>query len=111
MSADASTPSLSGGAMSGEQYLLVCLAEEAAEVAHAALKAARFGLDDRFHADPAQRPGAILWRELADLRGLQDLLVERIGDLDHTPFPDLVAAKIAKARRFMEYSRQRGRLS
>ena len=97
--------------MNAEQYLLICLAEEAAELSHAALKAARFGLDDQFHPEPERRPRALLLSELYDLMAVTALL-EEAGYLitDQQVMESATEAKIAKVKHFMEYSKQRGRL-
>ena len=89
------------------EHLLVCLNEECAEIAQAADKALRFGLND-------QRPGGTtnnrmdIERECNDLIGVIELLIEN-GIMIHK---DRVAieAKIEKVRKFMDYARSQGTL-
>lgn len=84
------------------EYLLTVLTEECAEVAQRACKAARFGLSE---IQPGQEEDNVrrLERELADLMATADLLGLRVREEDKV-------AKIEKLKKFMEYSRQIGRL-
>jgi NTP pyrophosphatase (non-canonical NTP hydrolase) len=82
-----------------EDYLLICLAEEAAEVSHAVAKALRFGLDTQWETRGKTNREAIE-EELGDLKRLADRLgLEMVR-------PD----KGDKFDRMMEKSRKLGRL-
>jgi len=88
--------------MNAEEHLLVVLAEECAEVAQRASKAARFGMMEI-------QPGQLddnkrrLERELGDLMAVADILGLKVHDEDK-------AAKILKLKKFMDYSREQGKL-
>jgi NTP pyrophosphatase (non-canonical NTP hydrolase) len=84
-----------------EDYLLVCLAEEATEVGHAVAKALRFGLDhvQRF-TDATNRDR--IRDELRDLFRL----AERLGLADFTDLPD----KGEKFATMMKLSQALGKL-
>jgi len=88
--------------MNETEYLLWVLSEECAEVSQRASKAARFGLRE---VQPGQQEDNVrrLERELADLMAVVELFGLRIRDEDK-------AAKVEKLKKFMEYSRQVGRL-
>ena len=91
------------------EHLLATLAEEAAEVTQACMKALRFGLDD-------VRPGTDYtkeqWiaRELADMRGTIELLREHGVALRGANDNALAERKKAKVLELMELARERGRL-
>jgi hypothetical protein len=97
--------------MTLQQYYLVKLAEEAAEVAQIALKAAHFGLSE-------VQPGTILSNGERICAELNDTLamVQRLGDVSEGAFffdigqPDHVAIskKLAKVQHFLEYSQSLG---
>lgn len=86
--------------MNETEYLLVVLSEECAEVAQRASKAIRFGLSE---IQPGQQEDnrRRLEGELADLMAVAELLRLCIREEDKT-------AKIAKLKKFMEYSRAMG---
>lgn len=87
--------------MTLQEYLLVQLGEEAAEVAHACGKAARFGLNDDYKGkNDRQR----LVEELNDLFALVELLqTHNILPLDAYN-KQQVASKKEKVRKWMEHS-------
>ena len=58
-----------------EKYLLICLMEEAAEIQMACSKALRHGLNSLYPNKPSTNSEDIS-REVADLLGLVDLLVD-----------------------------------
>lgn len=97
--------------MNRTEHLLTCLAEEAAEVAQAATKALRFGLQD---TNPRTGTTAEqhICAELNDLVAVAELLRER-GALPHLDGTDnaQIGAKKAKVARYMAISEQRGTLS
>ena len=82
-------------------YLLICLAEECAEVQHAAAKALRFGLDHEWPGKNATNREAIA-RELRDLNNIAAMLElpEATGN----------AEKAEKFARMIGLARARGRL-
>lgn len=96
--------------MTSDEYLLVCLMEEAAEVTKLASKALRFGLWDR-PPDGSRKTtnGEEIAHELADLIGVVEMLTA------HGCIPgvakDRVTQKRVKVARFMQYSRERGTLT
>ncbi|BCB28403.1 hypothetical protein SKTS_32890 [Sulfurimicrobium lacus] len=94
--------------MNREQYLLVCLAEECAEVAQRVSKALRFGLDE---IQPGQKltNSQRITQELNDLAAVAEMLIadKSIDGLQR----GAVDAKKAKVKAFMAYSVQCGTLT
>lgn len=88
--------------MNKTEYLLTTLSEECAEVTQRACKAIRFGLAE---VQPGQQENNArrIERELADLMAVADMLGLRISEDDKD-------AKIAKVKKYMEYSREIGTL-
>lgn len=88
--------------MTKTEHLLTILAEECAEVAQRASKAARFGLTD---IDPETNETAtrLLEKELADLMAMVGMLGLRIREEDKE-------AKVAKVMKWLDYSRKVGTL-
>ncbi len=88
--------------MKREEYLLVVLAEECAEVAQRAAKAVRFGLAE---VQPGQEDNNArrIERELGDLLAVVELLNLQVWEEDK-------AAKRVKLNEYMKYSRQVGTL-
>jgi NTP pyrophosphatase (non-canonical NTP hydrolase) len=89
-------------AVTREEHLLTILAEECAEVAQRASKAARFGLEEVQPGQPLNNKRRIE-AELADLMGvgaMLGLIVRR----------DEICAKRDKVEKFLELSRQMGTL-
>lgn len=87
--------------MTEEDYLLVCLMEEAAEIQHAAAKALRFGLEHWWPGRDTTNKGA-LRDEVRDFVRL----AERLNLMDFEGLPD----KGEKFARMMDHSRELGRL-
>lgn len=89
--------------MTREQHLLTVLAEECAEVAQRAAKAARFGMDE---VQPGQdlNNKQRIEQELGDLLGVADMLWLR-------PDEKARAAKPGRVERYMNLSRERGLVS
>mgnify|MGYP001586058321 CR=1 FL=1 len=96
--------------MNAREHLLVCLAEEAAEVVQAVTKALRFGLHDSYpgYAGGLTNEEAV-YAELNDLLAVVEML-EDDGSL--TPFMGVQSRgqKQAKVRKFMEHARRNGAL-
>lgn len=88
--------------MNETQYLLVVLAEEAAEIVQRATKTLRFGIHE---VQPGQDEDNLrrLEREVADLEATAQRLRLTIRDEDK-------AAKLEKLDRYMAYSREIGLL-
>lgn len=91
--------------MNTTEYLLSCLIEECAEVIQRATKAQRFGLHE---TQPEQELNneQRLAAELADLTGVLELLWDE--GLRLMGEEDAIAAKKAKVKKFMDYSRELG---
>jgi hypothetical protein len=86
-----------------QQYLLIQLAEECAEVTQRVCKALRFGMDEvqpGQELDNAER----IDQEFTDLLTVHDELVERCELLPQQP----CKAKREKIAKYMDYSREQG---
>lgn len=94
--------------MTYEQYLLVKLAEEAAEVSQIALKAAQFGLDDAHPFGGLNKAGRIA-EELDDLLAIVDILNSDYG-LAFTPSQMRRARKKFKVDEWAAHAAKKGRL-
>ena len=98
--------------MNNEQYLLTCIMEEAAEVAKAASKAIRFGINEVY---PETKETNIdrLARELNDLDAVVSMFIGELGD-DGKDFmrksvnPGHIKQKKDKMIQYMEYSQRLG---
>lgn len=90
------------------EHLLFILAEECAEVAQRASKAARFGMDE---VEPGQslNNAQRLMVEVNDLYAALKMLDDE-GVIYPNPDFDAIDAKIAKVEKFLEYSRCCGTL-
>ena len=86
--------------MTRTQYLLTCLAEECAEVAQRASKAARFGIDE---VQPGQDldNGERLEQEFNDLVAVARLLGLSVDEVQ-------VKQKYARVDKYMQLSAERG---
>ena len=95
--------------MNRTEHLLVCLAEECAEVGQAASKALRFGLTDQ-PPGGGLRNNEYIVRELNDVLAIVEMLgehgVELIGMFDRVA----IDAKKAKVKNYMFYAESRGTL-
>lgn len=89
-----------------DEYLLSCLAEEAAEIIQATMKAERFGLDDIHPKRGNNTNRECISIEIDDLIAVADLLRER--GVIRPPSPENVAAKKMKVSAWAEYSRDVG---
>lgn len=89
--------------MTYEQYLLVQLAEEAAEIGEMASKCIRFGLDEK-RADLDQNNRERLIDEINDLIGVVEALNFPGGYLYYSK----VDAKQYKIKKYADYSRKLG---
>lgn len=97
-------------AMTEDEHLLLCLAEECDEVGQRAMKALRFGLSEVQPGQPLSNADRIM-EEAHDLLSVLAIL-QRRGVL---PSPvltnDRINAKQAKIARFMAISREQGVLT
>lgn len=98
--------------MNAQEHLLTTLAEECSEVAKAACKSLRFGLDDRSPLDPGGLTNRQkLVYELNDLMAVVDMLKD-IGALEvYWVNHNQQAAKQGKVAKFMGYAISKGTLS
>lgn len=95
--------------MNKTEHLLICLAEECAEVAQRVSKALRFGLGEIQMGQPLTNAERIS-QELHDLIAVA-LMLEKKGVLkDVVPNHNEVAEKDAKVRLYMRYAKTQGAL-
>lgn len=96
--------------MNAREHLLVCLAEEAAEVVQVVTKALRFGMHDSY---PGYAEGLTniqeLRHELHDLIAVIEMIHDDVWDI--LPFDRAaIDAKKAKVLKFMQYARANGEI-
>ena len=100
--------------MNEAEHLLTIAAEECAEVAHRLSKALRFGMDE-IQSDVTENPERLtnrerIYREYWQLRatlGLAGIDAWHSNEQSR----NIEAQKVAKVRRFLEYSRAQGTLA
>lgn len=96
--------------MNRTDHLLWVVAEECAEVAQRASKAARFGLSEIQPGQELTNAQRIV-QEYSDLQGvIRMLALEDKIDISVDITEPMTQAKIAKVEKFLEYSRQIGTL-
>lgn len=93
--------------MNKTEHLLVCLAEECAEVQQAVAKALRFGLDDGY--EPGRTNAGDIMKELDDLIGVAEMLQDERALKNFNRAG--IAAKKERVFRWMKYAEERGTLS
>lgn len=93
--------------MTETEHLLVCLAEECAEIQQAVGKALRFGLNDDYRETT---PAEDIARECCDLIAVIELL-EEAGVIKKTWSIQDIEKKKARVRHYMEYARDHGVLN
>ena len=96
------------GKLTEEQYLLVSLAEEGAEVIHRVTKALRFGMDEVCPTQELTNAQRITG-ELNDFEALRGRLVVN-GSIPPLS-ADAVSEKHVKVDRYMDYAREQGTLA
>ncbi|MGX7025029.1 hypothetical protein [Vagococcus hydrophili] len=98
--------------MNEEEYLLVCLMEEASEIAQAAAKSIRFGLDDTHPDRPKETNEQDLLTEFYQLLTVMELLQEngQIKKLSTADIQKIKVKKKAKLIEYMNYSKDKGKL-
>lgn len=95
--------------MNRSEHLLICLAEECAEVAKECTKALRFGLTDEYDGPNVKER---LENEIADMFAVI-CMVQDAGliDADVMCDTDKHEAKLAKVEKYLAYSATRGTLT
>ncbi len=98
--------------MNQEEYLLVCLMEESSEIAQAAAKSLRFGLDDTHPDRPTETNELDLLTEYYQLLTVMELLQEndKIKKLSPTEIQEIKDKKKSKLTEYMSYSQDKGKL-
>ncbi len=99
--------------MTREEHILTIIAEECSEIAKAASKSLRFGLDHIGpHADEAN--ALLLYREAADLYAVIEMLTKEnqifSQVLEMANWNKCIEEKKVKVEKYLELSRTRGRL-
>lgn len=94
--------------MNRTEHLLVCLGEEANEVAHMVSKSLRFGLDDKY-PEQALLNRERITQELTDLFAVA-LLLEKEGHFLLDTSHEAITAKQEKVEKFLAYAKERGTL-
>jgi hypothetical protein len=94
--------------MNKTEHLLVCLAEECAEIQKAVAKALRFGLDDGEPGGNTTNAQDIV-KECCDIVAVIELL-EEAGIIEKMGTIQAIEAKKAKVRDYMGYAEWRGTL-
>lgn len=94
--------------MNKMEHLLICLAEEAAEMQQAACKALRFGLDDG-HPDGQTTNAEDIMKEYTDLIAIMTMLFEA-GIIKDFNMDRAIELKREKVLGYMDYARERGTL-
>jgi hypothetical protein len=95
--------------MTKEEHLLIILAEECGEIQHEIFKALRFGLDDVYLPESKETNRESLMREIADFEGALELVIDA-GTLPGGLSGKLIKEKKDRIIKFLEYSKERGRL-
>jgi hypothetical protein len=90
------------------EYLLTKVSEECAEVSQRASKAAVFGLDEKQKEQELNNAERLIL-EFNDLLGVMEMLVDE-GFLENIYNKDLITNKKIKLLKYMQYSRQLGKL-
>ena len=94
-----------------QEYLLVKLAEECAEVAQTATKALTFGVNG-IQRDQPLTNAALIWQKFADLCAIVNMLqaeyVLPSGYMERIHFREMIEKKQDKVGRYMTLSRERG---
>ena len=93
------------------EHLLMCVAEEAGEVAQAAGKSGRFGVTDSHPKRDMVPNNEYLVKEVNDLLAVLEMLIESGVPLHGIGNREDIEAKKHKVLHFMEYARERGTLT
>lgn len=94
--------------LNNEEHLLICLAEECAEVQHRITKILRFGLHEVQPGQPLDNEQRLIY-ELRDMFGVLELLHENGIPVMRGNW-DMVLEKKAKVLKFMAYAQEQGTL-
>lgn len=95
--------------MTQREHLLICMAEEAAEVQQAITKALRFGLDDGYPGTNRTNKEDLI-HELTDFIGVLEMLNGEGILLKEIFNREQIEAKKAKVLEFIEYAVRNGTL-
>ena len=95
--------------MNRTEHLLVCLAEECAEVQQAVSKALRFGLGDGYPGSGSTNAQDIA-RELMDLHAVMEMLVVAGLIVIPSDMFEKTCEKKARVMEYMDYAEERGTL-
>ncbi|MBX3053593.1 MAG: hypothetical protein KF753_19100 [Caldilineaceae bacterium] len=91
--------------MNTTEHLLVCLAEECAEVQQAVAKALRFGLQGGINTTNAEE----IAREVSDLMAVLQLLEGR-GIIEQSHNVEAIEQKKSRVVKYMEHAKTKGTL-
>lgn len=95
--------------MNKREHLLICLAEECAEVGQSVAKALRFGLKDSPPVGGPTNEESIV-QELNDILAIIELLIDDGCSFNNVGDQTAIDTKKDKVMRFMEYAKERGTL-
>lgn len=90
--------------MTKEEHLLVCLAEECAEIQKEVSKALRFGLENSHPKYPGT-PRERIEYEMNDLLGVIEFLAE--NGLHFAQYPNRIEAKKLKLQKYIQYAEEK----
>lgn len=100
--------------MNTEEYLLVCLMEECQEVSQRISKALRFGLEEvqKSNANETRTNRERINYELQDLQAVVGMLIEQ-NDAYQNSVDSFKARQLKREKllRYMEYSKEQGKLN
>ncbi|MFW8054257.1 hypothetical protein [Vagococcus fluvialis] len=98
--------------MNLEEYLLVSLMEECAEITQGAAKALRFGLDDCHPDRPNETNEQDILVEMYQLQMVFEKLIKEniITDLPENMKDIIKEKKIRKIEEYIEYAKEKGKI-
>ena len=95
--------------MNNTEYLLTKVIEECVELVKACTKAQRFGLTDK-HPETGELNKDAIVNEFLDITAVMYMLIKK-GDIGNfNCYFSHLKGRIAKTKKYMEYSRKRGTL-
>lgn len=99
--------------MNIENYLLVCLMEECAEIQQAVAKSIRFGLDDHHPDRENQTNQDELLEEFYQCVAVIEMLQEKniLNELSESKIERIKINKKNKVNKYINYSKEKGQLS
>lgn len=98
--------------MTIEEYLLVSLMEECAEIQQAAAKALRFGLNDHHPERPEATNELELLTEVYQLKSVFDCLLKEgiLNDLSEEKRDSVQKKKEINIEKYMYYAKEKGKI-